>query len=56
MSYDITFGTKVDCKNKQCDRHPKRLRFWNYPVSIANFEKCKYWKEKNNQEEKKWII
>ena len=46
MSYDITFCTKVDCKNKQCDRHPERLRFWNYPVSIANFEKCKYWKEK----------
>ena len=44
MGYDITFCSNKKCKNKKCKRHPIKLKGWCYPVSMANFTKCKFWK------------
>lgn len=49
MSYDITFCSYKGCKEKNCDRHPIRLKGWLYPVSIADFTKCENWEEGNTQ-------
>ena len=44
MSYDITFCSNKKCKNKKCERHPIKLKGWYYPVSMADFTKCEFWK------------
>lgn len=42
MTYDITFCSYQDCKNKKCERHQDRLKGYKYPVSVANFPDCEY--------------
>lgn len=48
MSFDITFCSKRDCKNKDCERNQARLKELDYKINQiwqGNFEKCEYWKD-----------
>lgn len=48
MSYDITFCSYNKCKDRHCDRHPRRLKGWPYPVSMSDFKECENWKDGNH--------
>lgn len=48
MNYDITFCSKIDCKNLECKRNMKKLRVSEEEVrfiSVSQFEICEHWKE-----------
>lgn len=45
-NFDITFCSKIDCKNIKCERHQKTINYTylgNHPISIAEFKKCEFW-------------
>ena len=45
---DITYCSKINCKNKKCERNQSNLdieKVGNHPISIMNFEKCEVWKD-----------
>lgn len=49
MNLDRTFCSNKKCKNKKCDRNQNNydlsiLNIGNHPISIANFNECKYWR------------
>lgn len=46
--WDITFCSKLECKNLKCDRNQNNYDFrkaGNRPISIAEFSNCENWKE-----------
>lgn len=49
MNYDITFCSKKDCSNKECERNQSNVDkvevMIRQGISISNFEKCECWKE-----------
>lgn len=50
MNLDMTFCSKLTCKNIKCERHQKPLKdipeeYQYHPISIANFKKCEHWEE-----------
>lgn len=52
MNLDITFCSKIDCKNVKCERHQKAINYIyleNHPISIADFKKCEFWEDKTNE-------
>ena len=55
-SYDITFCSKQNCKNKECERSQRRiiqecaeLNYIPY-ISISDFKECEYWEEEVEQQ------
>lgn len=47
-SFDITFCSNLECKNKECKRNQTdliRSGIWKFPISIADFRDCKYWEK-----------
>ena len=45
----ITFCSKKECKNLECERNQKNYNFMkagNRPISITEFKRCEYWEGK----------
>lgn len=56
MNLDITFCSKLDCENFNCKRHQGHVlgydtKYIKKYISIANFENCEFWEEKNIKNE-----
>lgn len=52
MMYDITFCTKIDCRNHKCERNQCNIPETEYKVReiwVGDNPKCEYWKEKDNE-------
>lgn len=48
MNFDITFCSKINCPNKECERNQENLKELDYKLNQiwqGNFERCEYWKE-----------
>jgi len=48
MNLDITFCSRLNCKNKECIRNQWQLielADETHPISMANFENCEFWEE-----------
>ena len=48
MNYDITFCSKMDCKNLECKRNQQNIPKAEYMIRHiwqGNFEECEHWKE-----------
>lgn len=50
MSFDITFCSYAKCKDRDCERHQRKLKNYLYPVSIGDCPRCENW------ENGKWAI
>ncbi len=49
MDYDITFCSKKDCSNKECERNQQnipKIKYLTRHIWQGNFEKCEYWEDK----------
>lgn len=48
MNLDITFCSKINCKNKECLRNINNYNWAEIDkqhISISLFEECEHWKE-----------
>lgn len=48
MNYDITFCSKLDCKNLECKRNQRlipQIKWVQRDIWVGNFEECEHWKE-----------
>lgn len=48
MNLDITYCSKINCKNLKCERnqeHLNKILIGNHPISISENTDCKYWEE-----------
>lgn len=48
MSEDITFCSKPDCKNTECERNQSNIKQYWLDHSYAVFTDCEYFKENTN--------
>ena len=48
MNLDITFCSKIDCKNLKCERNQEKLNELDYKVNhiwVGEMKDCEYWEE-----------